>query len=263
MRDADLIAAATLLIVRDAPELQVLMVERHHQVDFVAGALVFPGGKTRAEDHIQDWLAHIDGANGLSDAERAARICAVRESFEESGLLLARRRDARGPDAALCDGDAIVPLQNLRAAIDKGEESFLRAISAAGLVLALDTLSLYAHWITPRGMPKRFDTLFFIAAAPPAQIETCDGCEAVEALWVSPHEALADAAAKRRQIVFPTRLNLALLGEAHSAAAACAQAKQRVVVTVTPEITNQEGVAYLQIPAEAGYGDIKVKLSEA
>lgn len=258
-----LIPAATLLLVRDNPELQVLMVERHHKVDFVAGALVFPGGKTNQDDQHQEWQEWADGAVGLSAEERAARITAVRESFEESGVLLARARTDRGVGAPLAPAIASGAIQSLRPAIDRGEESFLKVLQGAGLVLALDAVIPFAHWITPLGMPKRFDTLFFIAVAPVDQIAACDGREAVEAIWISPHAALDAAAARQRQIVFPTRLNLSLLAQSSTAQEACHAAAQRKIATVLPEIVAEEGETYLQIPAESGYGAIKIKLVDA
>lgn len=263
MAQALLNPAATLVLVRDGPGLQVLMVERHHQVDFVSGALVFPGGKTNLEDQSDAWVDWADGAEGLEAGDRAARITAVRESFEESGILLARERKTRGVAAPLAPASSAAPLQGLRAAIDRGEESFLGALQRAELVLALDALAPFAHWITPLGMPKRFDTLFFIAEAPADQIAACDGREAVEAVWIAPNDALADQAARRRQIVFPTRLNLALLAQSETAGAAYEAASVRRIETVIPEIVKEGDETYLQIPPDSGYGAVKIKLADA
>jgi 8-oxo-dGTP pyrophosphatase MutT (NUDIX family) len=246
------VPAATILLVRDAPGLEVLMVQRHHQIDFVPGALVFPGGKTGAEDSDPAWSAHCDGFAD-DPAHVALRICAIREAFEESGVLIARRADARGPGRPLAAAADVAPIVPLRQAIDKGEASFLRAVSGAGLVLALDALVRYAHWITPEGMPKRFDTHFYIAETPKDQAAACDGREAVDATWISPADALADNEAGRRKIIFPTRLNVELLAGSRTTAEAIAASRARAIVTVLPTIARENGAMMLRIPENAGY----------
>lgn len=252
MSDArPLIPAATILMVRDAPHLEVLMVERHHEIDFASGALVFPGGKVAAEDFDPRWTALCDGdADG---DERAFRIGALREAFEESGMLLARPLGRRGPGAAIADPEAVAPVFVHRAEIAAGKASFLAAIENAGLALALDTLTPYAHWITPAMMPKRFDTRFYIAHAPKTQEALCDGAETVDATWIAPEDALAAARDGRRKIIFPTRLNVELLTSSANADAAIAAARARKIVTVTPEVVRENGAQVLKIPAEAGY----------
>lgn len=252
MADSEkLIPAATILLVRDEPDLQVLMVERHHQIDFASGALVFPGGKAQSEDSADAWADAVDGA--VDPAARAFMIAAVREGFEESAILLARRRDARGPGRPLASAADCAVLHPLRDAIARGEASFLAAVRDAGLVLALDALTPFAHWITPKGMPKRFDTHFYLAVTPEDQEEACDGGEAVDAVWIAPHDALAQAKSGARTIIFPTRMNVELLAKAANSSEALAQAKARRIVTVEPQIVREDGAMMLTIPAEAGY----------
>jgi len=246
-----LIPAATILLVRDHPSLEVLMVERHHQIDFASGALVFPGGKVSADDHRQEWRDHADG--GFDGEERAFRVAALREAFEESGLLLAREAGARGAGAPVVDADRIAPLEGLRSGIDRGEISFLETIRDGGLVLALDALTPYAHWITPKMMKKRFDTRFYIAAAPAAQEALCDGSETVDACWIAPKDAMDQQKAGKRTIIFPTLMNVEMLGRSSSAAEAMAASQARTIVTVVPELSEENGEPVLRIPAEAGY----------
>jgi 8-oxo-dGTP pyrophosphatase MutT (NUDIX family) len=250
MSEEKLIPAATILLVRDAPGLEVLMVQRHHQIDFVPGALVFPGGKTAAGDADPAWDAHCDGEDL---AHRALRICAIREAFEESGILLARPATARGVGAPLAPAAQTATIADMRVAVDKGEDNFLEVVRGAGLVLALDALTPYAHWITPQGMPKRFDTWFYIADAPDDQVAACDGREAVDACWIAPSDALVDAAENRRKIIFPTRLNVEMLAKSASAAEAIAASRARAIVTVEPKVVREVGGMVLTIPAEAGY----------
>lgn len=252
-----MVAAATILLVRDAPVLgapglEVLMVERHHQIDFASGALVFPGGKATAGDSDPKWIDHCDG-HDADPVQCALKICAVREAFEESGVLLARPVRERGVGAPLATDTDTQDIALLRAAIDKGEQPFLEAVVAHGLVLALDALTPFAHWITPEGMPKRFDTWFYIAVTPPEQAAACDGREAVDATWLHPEEALKAAREGRRTIIFPTRLNIEKLAESSSAHAAIEAARTRRVVTVLPKIVKEDGEMILTIPAEAGY----------
>jgi 8-oxo-dGTP pyrophosphatase MutT (NUDIX family) len=256
------IPASTLLLVRDAPGLQVLMVERHYEIDFAAGALVFPGGKLATDDARPSWAGLSDADPAMAAGERAFRVGAVREAFEESALLLARPAQARGVGRPLADAEAVASLQELRAAIAAGEESFFEAMQAAGLVLALDALTPFAHWVTPTGMPKRFDTWFYIAATPGAQIAVHDGHETTEAVWVDPAAAVADAHAGRRKIIFPTRLNLEMLAASGAtSAAAIAAAQVRTIVTVEPKVVTENGELVLTIPAEAGYSVTREPLS--
>ncbi|NDC59655.1 MAG: NUDIX hydrolase, partial [Alphaproteobacteria bacterium] len=235
----------------DAP-CEVLMVERHYQIDFASGALVFPGGKLAKEDYDPAWSDHVDAAPQANDS--AFRIGAIREAFEESGLLLARHRAARGVGGGLIEAAALEAAIPHRAQVAAGEASFLGLIRDLDLVLALDLLTPFAHWVTPKGMPKRFDTWFYLAVAPAAQIAVCDGHEAVEACWIAPRDALAAAASGARKIIFPTRMNLEMLATADDVETALAQARGRTIVRVEPEVVREEsGALVLTIPAEAGY----------
>ena len=126
-----------------------------------------------------------------------------------------------------------------------------------GMVLALDELVPYAHWITPEGMPKRFDTWFFLAAAPPEQVGAHDGKESTDSIWVSPREALEGGESGRFKLPFPTTRNLIKLGKQASVNAALDDSRGRSVVTVTPVMTRNNGGRQLRIPLEAGYdGDV-------
>jgi 8-oxo-dGTP pyrophosphatase MutT (NUDIX family) len=247
------IPSATILMVRDAPDLEVLMVVRHHQIDFASGALVFPGGKLAPDDAAPEWRMLADGAEGLSEMEISLRVGAIREAFEESGLILARPGAQRGAGAPLAGCAAAQAIAVHRDAVARGELAFSRVIADAGLALALDTLVDYAHWITPAIMPKRFDTYFFLAPAPQDQLAGHDGRETVDAAWVRPGAVLQEMRAGARKIIFPTRLNIERLGESVSVAQALTAARARAHVVVEPVVVMEEGRAILVIPAEAGY----------
>ena len=146
--------------------------------------------------------------------------------------------------------------------IDRREQSFIELIKDNDLVLALDTLIHFGHWITPEMMPKRFDTHFYVALAPNAQIASHDGRETTDAVWLNPLDALGQEKAGKATIIFPTRMNLIKLGAAKTCAEATEMFLSRPVVTVLPEVgKTQEGQPCLNIPAEAGYGQTVELLS--
>jgi 8-oxo-dGTP pyrophosphatase MutT (NUDIX family) len=215
--------AATVLLVRDGPEgLQVFMVVRHHKIDFASGALVFPGGKVDPEDR------ELSG----DDEERAARVAAIRETYEECGVLLARGEGVLSAD----------------------KRPFRERLEAEELEPALDALTPFAHWITPTILPKRFDTRFYIVEAPAGQAAAHDGAEAVDSVWIEPRRAIAEAVEGRRTLVLATRLNLEMLAQSATAAEAITAARARKVVTVEPQPLKTESGYRLTIPLEAGYG---------
>ncbi|MGB3626209.1 MAG: NUDIX hydrolase [Henriciella sp.] len=249
---AEPILSATILLLQDDPDLQVLMVKRHYQIDFAAGALVFPGGKANEEDGSDAWDDLADG--DYSGAERVARIAAVREAYEESGIILARPKQARGEGAPVVGADMADTLDPFRAAVDRRDMSFVELIRDNDLVLALDTLVHFGHWITPSMMPKRFDTHFYLAPTPPQQLASHDGRETTDAVWLTPAEALDMAEAGKATIIFPTRMNLGKLDETPSVSDAVKRFSQESVVTVLPVVgKDKDGNPCLHIPAEAGY----------
>jgi len=187
--------SASLAVLRNGPGgLEVLLLRRADKPnDQNSGASVFPGGLLDAHDrHLH---AHCTGA----DAAASLRLCvdgggldyyaaAIRECFEEAGLLLAC--DTAGGCVAL-DGLPATQLEAMRAAAAAGTDALLSVCDAQGWKLATDRLEYFAHWITPPGMPRRFDTRFFVAALPPGQAVRVDGVEIVEHAWLRPAEAIA------------------------------------------------------------------------
>lgn len=246
MTDAP-VPAATLLLLRDAPAFEVLMMCRHERSSFAGGALVFPGGKVDAGDFDPAWMACADGV--AADARVAAsQIAAVREAYEEVGVLLARDRSG-----AIASGDAARALSDRRGAVEKDDALFLDLVRRAGLRLALDQLSLFSHWIAPPNLHKRYDTLFFTARFPAGQSVIEDGEEATEALWIAPEEAIAARASGARKIIFPTARNLDLLSTSKSVDEVIAFARARRIEPVTPRLEMRNGKALLTIPEGLGY----------
>lgn len=244
--------AATVLLLRDGADgLEVFMVVRHQQIDFASGALVFPGGKLATGDHDPAAQARCSGTEGLNTDEIALRIAAVREAFEECGVLLARPRGS----AAFVDPARVAALgPQYRAALDKGTLGIAAMLEAEDLQLACETLVPFAHWTTPTFMPKRFDTRFYLAAAPAEQVLLHDGGEAVDSVWIRPQDALAQADAGRRTLVPATRLNVEKLGRSRSVAEALAAARADTIIEVLPERVDTAAGITLRIPAAAGYG---------
>ena len=170
--------ASTILLLRDSAalkEIEVFMMVRHYEIDFNSGALVFPGGSVdKGDKEIIATPQLYSGGEGLDEATLSFRIAAIRETFEESGILLARPQGKK----TLVDARKASEIEAAhRADLCDGNTTFLKVLTDNGMVLALDELVPYAHWITPEGMPKRFDTWFFLAAAPPAQVGAHDGKE--------------------------------------------------------------------------------------
>lgn len=243
-------ASATVMIVRDTPAgLEIFMVARDRQVDMTSGAVIFPGGKLDADDGAEAWgTLSAPGAPDL-----AYWIAAVRETFEESGLLIAK--SAKGTidaaTAAAVTASARTPL------LDQAV-TFSQLMRERQLTPALELMAPFAHWITPVTVPKRFETHFFLIAALPGQEAVHDGREAVSSFWMRPKDLLAEAAAGRQTLVPPTRLNLEMLSETDTVAEALAAARRRKIVTVTPEATKIDGGLRLRIPADAGYRTTEV-----
>ena len=194
-------AAATLVVVRDAAVgIEVLLLRRAERGDHNSGAWVFPGGMVEPGDRrCHAWCVGPDDAAaskrlGLPQGGLDYFVAAVRECFEESGLLFAM--DARGALPSLQD-EASAGMTEWRRPLHRGERHLADLCAQYGLRLATDRLVYFSHWLTPIGRPKRFDTRFFIAEAPAAQIASHDDTEMVEQQWLRPADALARSAALR------------------------------------------------------------------
>ena len=252
------VPAATIVIARDgANGMEVFMVKRHHQIDFVAGALVFPGGKVAKGDLDSALGDFMDGAAALSARTQAIAAAAIREAFEESGILFAREAGAQ----ALVSAERLERLEHYRPGLEKGDIALLDMLRAEDLRLACDQLTHFAHWITPENMPKRFDTHFFVAAAPAGHLGRHDGRESVDSIWIGPAEAIADR--KRWNVIFPTKLNLMKLAKSSRVDDALAAARAALPLTVTPWIEQSAEGARLRIRDDAGYEQTSALLRES
>jgi len=246
--------AATIVLMRDSPNgLEVFMVVRHHAIDFASGALVFPGGRVDENDFaLAGNAALCPNPDGLSTEDVAFRLAAIRETFEECGVLFARPSHT----IALIDGETLRSVERShRAPLAEGRIGFDSVLTAHDLLPATDLLTYFAHWITPRHQPKRYDTHFFLAEVPPEHLAVHDGSESVDSVWITPRQALADTVAGRFKLVFATQMNLMKLAGYSTVVEAIAAARAAAVVTVLPEVSQIDGTRrVLRVPLEAGYG---------
>jgi recombination protein RecT len=190
---APLRPAATVLLLRDGPQgIEVLMTRRAMTASFAPGAYVFPGGGIDAADAQSHGMATRRPSQSALHLTQA--IAAIRESFEELGVLLARHSDQRWADAKDI------------AAIDRQGPpgAFAQQCQSRGLTLAADLVFVLAHWVTDRDLPRRFDVPFLVARMPEGQTPVADETEQFEPSWVHPAEALARHAAGQFFMVFPT-----------------------------------------------------------
>ncbi len=239
-------AAATVLLLRDAPGggLEVLMTRRSPQASFAPGAYVFPGGAIDPQD--AESATHAQAARRPAQApDRVTQaVAAIRESFEELGVLLARR-----PDGRFATAEDI-------AALDRGAP-FIAQCAARGLRLAADAVFLLAHWTADRDLPKRFDVPFLVARMPQGQEPVADETEQFEPVWVRPRDALDRHAAGQFFMIFPTIRTLERLAEFASAdAVLAAVAHEQPLWTSCPRAGLLAGREARYMEHEAPYGEL-------
>ena len=243
--------AATIVMLRDAPNgLEVFLIKRHGLSDVLGGAYVFPGGKVDSRDALLDMAAHLDehpdrlhavlGEPQL-DALAAAGmyVTALREVFEESGVLF-----ANGADAALA-AQATALLREGRA--------FNDVVASLKLRLNASQLTPWTRWITPKMpsvMNKRFDTRFFLAAVPPRQQASHDNHEAIESVWLAPRTALQQYWNREIELAPPQIMSLAHLTHHDSVADVLGQARGRLPPMIQPEPFDLDGMRVICYPGD-------------
>lgn len=247
-------AAATVVMLRDAPGgLEVFLVRRHGLSDVLAGAYVFPGGKLDTGDAHSDTLAMLDESPvrlhaRLGEAEldplaaAALYVAALREAFEETGVLY-----AVGAGAALAV-DATALLREGRA--------FDEVIAMLGLRLSASELTPWSRWITPSISAvsrKRFDTRFFIAQVPPGQHATHDSHEVTASIWLTPRAALQQYWQHEIDLAPPQIMSLAHLSRHDNVSSVLAQARARLPPLIKPEPIEREGTRILCYPGDESH----------
>jgi len=265
--------AATVMLVRDAaddddggPGLEVCMLRRNLNSDFVGGAYVFPGGSV-------DPLDHGDAAEALcrgrTDAEASAVlgidsgglafwVAALRECFEEAGVLVAQPRQGsaseRGTLLDTTDPLVAARFDAYRDAVNAGTMDLLDVCRREDLVLAADAVHYVSHWITPHLAPRRYDTRFFVTSAPPGQVARHDEGETIATVWIRPTAALARNAAGTMELLPPTIANLRSLEPFTTSAEVMAWAAGVDAVPAVLPIVLVEGDRVVVLrPGDPGY----------
>ncbi|HEX7119378.1 MAG TPA: hypothetical protein VF212_11350 [Longimicrobiales bacterium] len=232
--------AATVVLLRDGADgPEILLLRRHRSSGFVPGAFVFAGGRVDDADGDPRLLDRVDGLDGRAEPAPAFWMAAVREAFEEAGVLLARDADGR----AVPDSGRDPALAEWREALLSERASLHELLEARELRLALGDVVYCAHWITPVAEPRRYDTRFFLARLP----DGCDACiderEMTEAVWITAADALARFRAARLPMVFPTVATIESLAPYRSVAEALDAFRGRPVEPVLPRLVRTaEGV---------------------
>jgi 8-oxo-dGTP pyrophosphatase MutT (NUDIX family) len=243
------------MLLRDGPAgIEVLMVRRHLKSDFVGGAYVFPGGAVDDDDSysgsccagLNDRLASM--ALGIDEGGLAYWVAAIRECFEETGILLAW--DASGTIPDFTDPW----LMEQRRRLQEKEVHFADIVRECKLKLATDRVYYWGHWITPEEQTRRYDTRFFLACVPEGQNGIHDGNELTESSWIAPQAAIDRARIGEWVVVLPTLYNLKLLSRFGSVAEAELVARtRRPEPAILPKLIRGETGIKILLPGDAEY----------
>ena len=261
--------AATVMLVRDddvTADIEVFMLRRTLKAAFAGGMYVFPGGKL---DDIDDAVHMESHCLGLTDEEASALlqlprgglaywVAAIRECFEEAGVLLACDASS-GQPIRFDDPDVAARFEAYRHDVHDGRLGMHELCEKESLRLSTDLIRYVSHWITPVGEVRRFDTRFFLARAPQAQDPLHDDGETIESLWVSPTEALARFQRGELAMIPPTLRNLEFLAPHRTADEALVAAKKvGVPPAILPRLrVDAEGkVTGVVMPDEPGYDEL-------
>jgi 8-oxo-dGTP pyrophosphatase MutT (NUDIX family) len=258
------------MLVRDAAEpesgdsvLEVLMVRRNLKSDFVGGAFVFPGGGVDPVDGGAEAEAICRGRTdadasillGIESGGLAYWVAALRETFEEAGLLLAERPG--GPPLLAGDAEEEARFVAERARVNARSRRFLDLCRDEKLQLMVADVHYFAHWITPRGAPRRYDTRFFVAAAPPGQQAAHDAGETIAETWITPRRALEGHRRGVFEMIFPTIRNLQAISRFATSAellAAAARASGSVP-TIEPRVISDGTGVRIVLPGDEGFDE--------
>ncbi len=258
--------AATVILLRacrqpDVKDIEVLMVQRRRKSSFVGGYYVFPGGVIDPEDYEPGVERFIRGIareraarifNDMSRPEKAigAWLAAIRETFEEVGILLARKKDGSAID--IRSAEECRRFGAYRKALIKGEMKFLQVLEAEDITLDADSLYYFSHWITPVVLPLRYDVRFFAAEAPARQSAVCDGVELTRQIWRRPSLALKDYDAGEIGLILPQIMTLAALSRFKTFAEVVASLQDRPVPANLTEIKLIDGKEVEVMPDGTG-----------
>lgn len=249
-------SSSAVMIVRDSPAgLEVFMVRRVVQSEFMPDVYVFPGGSVQPDDLAaeqeaglcREVVASAADPTGRTALGIGARAAAIRELFEEAGVLLAYQ----GEQVLAVNESTQAQFTAYRQAFHERRGSLVEMAHALSLVLATDRLHYFAHWVTPEGMPRRFNTHFFVSAAPQGQEAVYDRLETSDGLWIAPAEALARAERNAFPIVFATIHQLHDLAAFGSVAELLPASARTPVRTHAPVLVERDGQFHVYLPEDA------------
>lgn len=255
---------------------ELFMVRRHAKSRFMPDRYVFPGGRLEEGDSQPAALARLHGydinsttplfrdlpgqgayeAGTLLSRAQEAGMCvaAFRELFEEAGVLLAVQEESGERLDLQSDDRLLAHFAAYRQAMQTGQPDapdFITMLEREKLLLDLNGLIYFSHWITPTVEPYRFDARFFLTQVPLDQLATSDNLETTDGVWITPREALDRAAAEQFNIAYPTLLHVEWLANYSSSEAACAAARTKTVVPVMPtHYTDEDGNMVFQMPED-------------
>jgi len=240
--------AATIALIRPGSEgVEVLLLRRSRTAGFVPGAWVFPGGRVDGDDATPALLQRLEGLDADGAARRLALppdadppavayfVAAVREAFEETGILVGRTAEGPPPTAAR-DPE----VDGLRERILDDEDAFPEALDRMGASIDGGAVEYIAHWITPEVEPRRYDTRFFAAAVPAGSASVVDPREMTDAVWLEPEEALARHREGRMPMIFPTLHTLERLRGHRDPDELLASFGARSIPTILPRLVRTE-----------------------
>jgi 8-oxo-dGTP pyrophosphatase MutT (NUDIX family) len=239
--------ASTVVLLRPANPFDVFLVRRSDSIAFMGGAHVFPGGRVDAADHLEDADAVADGAaeaaarmsDVTADVAVAHHVAALRELFEEAGVLLARPLDVATPQ-----------LEAYRRDLLAGTMTFPEIIRRERLRLALDELAYFAHWVTPEIETRRFDTRFFVARAPEGQTPVHDAGETIHSEWLAPLEAIDQGRRGLISLPPPTWTTLSMLARYGAIEDVFAWARRKTIPRVQPRFEKRGEQTLLFYPGD-------------
>lgn len=250
--------SATVILVRDgAGGPEVFMLERHLKSDFAGGAYVFPGGTIDARDLDPEAASFLDGPSLVEatthiDAPEGTALgfylCAIRETFEEAGVLLAHRS---GEPVRFDDDEEEKRFAVYRDEFNARGGSLAELATKEELRFAGDLLYYYARWITPEFAPKRYDARFFVATMPEGQVPLHDDVETTASTWIRPSDALSQAREGLFSIIFPTRKTLESLADFATANDVIASTRGKHIPAVLPTVVLSDGQAKVVLPGDA------------
>lgn len=253
-------AASTIVLLRPGPAApEVFLLERHGKSAFLGGAFVFPGGKVDPGDAGLGGEARFEadrrfrsapGSSWTDEDARRARVAGVRETFEEAGVLFARRSGETG--LASFSPEERSRFDVLRRSLD-GAEAFAAFLKDEGLEPALEALIPFAHWVTPSAEPRRFDTRFYLASMPEGQRASSDDTETVSGRWLTLRDALRCHDERQVLLVPPTYRVLEQLSSARTVEAALALGASHPIPLIQPKIRAEEVGVSVVMPWHPDY----------